>query len=78
MFSQDIAESLNRLMKDTFINFTARAGGEAGQMGAMRQALQRIFLEFELPLQLTGAVKPPLRCRCRNRDAWRFSDSDDE
>ena len=83
MFSQDIAESLNRLLKDYFINYTARGGGGdggpaglEGKLRALRQAWERLFLEFDLPLYVNGEVKRGKRCR--NRDAWRGDDSESE
>ena len=80
MFSQDIAESINRLLKDAFINFTARGGGDGGELDGLRQAWVRVFLEFEVALRLSGGTKVKVGrgARCVNRDAWRAPDSDDD
>jgi hypothetical protein len=77
MFSQDIAESMNRLLKDAFVSFTNRGGGDAGHAGALRQAWQRLFLDFHVPLLRTGQ---PKKAVCQNRDAFRGDggESDDD
>lgn len=73
MFSQDIAESLNRLLKDAFVSFSNRGGGEAGHVGALRQAWERVFLEFHLHLVVNGK---PKKAPCQNRKAFRGQDGE--
>ena len=75
MFCQDIAESQNRQLKDSFVSFTNRGGGAEGHAGALRQALQRVFLSYHVPLVVRGV---PKRTECQNRDAYRGSDSEPE
>lgn len=71
MFSQDNAESINRLLKDAFVSFSSRGGGEAGQAGALKQAMQRVFLVFHVPLTISGN---PKKAPCQNRKAYRGVD----
>lgn len=75
MFSQDIAESINRLLKDAFVSYTNRGGGLGGHIEALRQAWSRVFLYFHVPLLLTGQTR---KHQCQNRDAFRGDGSDDE
>lgn len=75
MFSQDIPESLNRLLKDAFVSYSNRGGGKDGHKGALKQAWQRVHLERHVPLMLTGKTK---KQQCQNRDAFRGADSDGE
>lgn len=41
MFSQDIPESMNRMLKDAFVSFSGRGGGREGRHGALKQAWHR-------------------------------------
>lgn len=47
MFSQDIPESMNRMLKDSFVSFSNRGGGREGRQGALRQAWQRFYAGWE-------------------------------
>ena len=75
MFSQDIAESKNRMVKDAFTSFTNRGGGSGGQASALLQAWQRVFLTFHVPIMVTGKPKKSI---CQNRKAWRGRDGGSE
>ena len=55
MFSGDIVETLNRLLKRGFNDHSGRGGGQGGWKGAMKQCLEWLFLYFDGPLRKGSA-----------------------
>ena len=71
LFAQDAAESLNHLLKVTFLTMTNRGGGVVNEeivgtghadrlhreASAMRQTMEYIFLYFSIPLHMSGYTR---------------------